>query len=200
MAKMSFLERWLVNSPFRAWLQRGEVNAFIRWVHPSVDAPVLDMGCGPGTASALIWERLRPHLLVAFDFDPTMVELAGRRLRRRGVHADVRLLAADATHMPFKDASFDAVFESGVVHHIPDWQAALREVARVLKSGGRFCFAEPSEGRLARGLYRPLPHAVESTFDAEQWRAALAKAGLQLEEPLRRLPLWDICGMATKPS
>jgi ubiquinone/menaquinone biosynthesis C-methylase UbiE len=197
---MSFFERWLVTSPFRARLQRGEVDAFIRWAHPAAGDAVLDMGCGPGTAGALIWERLRPRLVAAFDFDPAMVALAWRRLRRRSVNANVCLLVADATQMPLTDASFDAVFESGVVHHVPDWQASLREVGRVLKPGGRFWFAEPSRGRLKRGLYRFLPHAVESTFDVEEWRAALGEAGLQIEEPLRRLPLWDICGVATNRS
>jgi ubiquinone/menaquinone biosynthesis C-methylase UbiE len=196
---MSSFERWLVNSPFRARLQRGEVDAFIRWARPAADDAILDMGCGPGTASALIWERLHTRLVAAFDFDPAMVALARRRLRRRGVDANVRLLVADATHMPFADASFDAVFESGVLHHVPDWRAALRETARMLRPGGRLCFQEPSRGRLKRGLYRFLPHAVQSTFDAEEWQAALTELGLELEEPLRRLPLWDICGVATKP-
>jgi len=35
-------------------------------------------------------------------------------------------------------------------------------------------------------------------FDVEEWRSALAEAGLQVEGPLRRLPLWDICGLAMK--
>lgn len=35
-------------------------------------------------------------------------------------------------------------------------------------------------------------------FDADEWRSALAEGGLEVEEPLRRLPLWDICGVATK--
>ena len=200
MGRMSFFERWLVNSPFRARLQRGEVDAFIRWARPTPSDAVLDMGCGPGTAGALIWERLQPRLVAAFDFDPAMAALARRRLRRRSADANVRLLVADATHMPFADSSFDAVFESGVVHHVPDWRAALREVGRVLKGDGRLWFAEPSRGRLTRGLYRFLPHAVQSTFDIEEWRAALSEAGLQMEEPLRRLPLWDICGVAIRSS
>ena len=199
MARMSFFERWLVNSPFRAWLQRREVDAFARWTGLAPGAAFLDLGCGPGAASALIWERMQPNILAAFDFDPAMVKLARRRLQRRGAHTNVRLLVADATHMPFPDASFDAVFESGVVHHIPDWQAALREVARVLGDGGRFWFAEPSRGRLSRGLYRMLPHAVESMFDAEEWRTTLADVGLHVEGDLQKLPLWDICGVAAKP-
>jgi ubiquinone/menaquinone biosynthesis C-methylase UbiE len=126
-----------------------------------------------------------------------MVDSARRRLARHLRDDSLDLRVADATKMPYEDGLFDAVFESGVVHHVPNWQAALRETSRVLKPGGRFCFAEPSRGRLRRGLYRVLPHAVESMFDAEEWRSALADAGLQAEDS-RRLPLWDICGVATK--
>jgi ubiquinone/menaquinone biosynthesis C-methylase UbiE len=197
MARMSTLERWLIKSPFRAWLHRGEVRAFVRWAALPPGVCVLDMGCASGLSTALILDTLRPQRLAAFDFDPPMVDLARRRLarhREQGPHIAV----ADATHMPYGGGLFDAVLESGVVHHVPDWRAALREVGRVLKPGGRFCFAEPSRGRLRRGLYWMLPHSAESMFDPDEWRSALAEAGLQVEEPLRRLPLWDICGVATK--
>ena len=197
MAQMSALERWLVNSPFRAWLQRGEVRTFLRWAALSPDACVLDMGCGRGVSTSLIIETLHPQCLAAFDFDPSMVDLARRRLASRQQEDGIDLRVADATKMPYEDVLFDAVFESGVVHHVPDWQAAIREVGRVLKPGGRFCFAEPSRKKL-RGFYRILPHAVESTFDADEWRSALAEAGLEIDGTLRRMPLWDICGVAMK--
>jgi len=198
MARMSILERWLIRSPFRAWLQRGEIRAFARWAALAPGACLLDMGCGPGFSTGLILDALRPRCLAAFDFDPPMVRLARRRLARHHHEQRLHLAVADATRMPYGDGLFDAAFESGVVHHIPDWRTALREVGRVLKPGGRFCFAEPSRGRLRRGLYRILPHAVESMFDPDEWRSALTDAGLKLEEPLHRLPLWDLCGAATK--
>ena len=197
MAEMSALERWLVNSPFRAWLQRREVRTFLRWAKLSPDACVLDMGCGRGVSTSLIIEQLNPRCLSAFDFDPSMVDLARRRLARRLQDDSLDLRVADATEMPYEDGLFDAVFESGVVHHVPDWKASLREVGRVLKPGGRFCFAEPSRKKV-RGFYRILPHAIESTFDPGEWQAALAEAGLRVEGPLRSMPLWDICGIATK--
>ena len=198
MARMSTFERWLIKSPLRAWLQRREIHAFARWAALPPGASVLDMGCGPGLSTALILDTLRPQRLAAFDFDPAMVQFARRRLARHTHEQGLDLTVADATRMPYGDGLFDAVFESGVVHHIPDWRAALREVGRVLKPGGRFCFAEPSRGRLHRGLYRILPHSVESMFDPDEWRSALAEASLEVEGPLHRLPLWDICGVATK--
>jgi ubiquinone/menaquinone biosynthesis C-methylase UbiE len=198
MAQMSLLERWLVNSPFRAWLQLGEVDAFLRWSRLSSGAHILDMGCARGVSTAIILDKLRPQRLAAFDLDPSMIEAARRRLKRAVSDGTLDLRLADATHMPYEDGAFDAVFESGLLHHVPDWRAALREVGRVLKPGGCFCFAEPSRDRLQRGLYRLLPHAPESMFDAEELRSALADAGLRLEDPLRRLPLWDVCGAAWK--
>ena len=198
MARMSTFERWLIKSPLRAWLQRREIRAFARWAALPPGASVLDMGCGPGLSTALILDTLRPQRLAAFDFDPAMVQIARRRLARHIREQSLDLTVADATRMPYANGLFDAVFESGVVHHIPDWRAALREVGRVLKPGGRFCFAEPSRGRLRCGLYRILPHSVESMFDPDEWRSALAEASLEVEGPLRRLPLWDLCGVATK--
>lgn len=198
MAEMSVLERWLVNSPARAWLQRGEVQTLLRWAAIPDDATILDMGCGPGVSTALIRTKARPRRIAAFDFDPAMVARARRRL---GVYENVTpvsLAIADAARMPYRSDAFDAVFEAGVVHHVPDWRSALREVGRVLRPGGRFCFAEPSRGRLRRGLYRMLRHAPESMFDAEEWGSALRAAGLELSGSIRRLPLWDIAGIALK--
>lgn len=208
MAGMSTLERWLVNSPIRAWLHRREIDAFLRWSRIAPGSAVLDMGCGPGVSTALLRKKARPRLLVAFDFDAAMVARARRRVHSGGHPSKkdtplpgetgtVHLLVADASRMPFRDGAFDAVVESGVVHHVPDWRAALSETSRVLKSGGEFCFAEPSRGRLHR-LYRLLPHDPASTFDEGEWRSALDTSGLAVEGPLRRLPLWDLCGIATR--
>jgi len=131
MARMSIFERWLVKSPFRAWLQRGEIRAFLRWADLSPEACMLDMGCGTGVSSALILDALRPRCLAAFDFDSSMVGVAYRHLARHRHQQRLHLAVADATHIPYRDGLFDAVFESGVVHHIPDCRAAVRDVGRV---------------------------------------------------------------------
>jgi ubiquinone/menaquinone biosynthesis C-methylase UbiE len=200
MAEMSAMERWLVNSPFRTWLQRAEVRAFVRWAALDGNPCVLDMGCGRGVSTVLIAETLGSGCLSAFDFDHAMVRLARKRLAGRGLGMRIDLRIADASQMPYAGDLFDAVFEAGVVHHVPNWRSALKEVGRVLRPGGRFCFAEPSRGRLRRGMYRMLPHAVESNFSVDEWRSALDEAGLRIDEPLRRLPLWDISGVARMTS
>lgn len=89
------------------------------------------------------------------DLSPGMVEVALRNAR--GLGLDVEGRVADAETIPYEDESFDLVIGHAVLHHIPDVPAAMREVRRVLKPGGRFVFAgEPTKvgDRYARGLGR----------------------------------------------
>jgi ubiquinone/menaquinone biosynthesis C-methylase UbiE len=196
MARMSALERLMVLSPVRAWLQRGEVGAFRRWSAVEPGADVLEIGCANGVSTRLLADRVRPRRLVALDYDPSMVGRARRRVGRRDAGGGIDLAVADATHMPFAADEFDALFEAGVLHHVPDWRAALTEISRVLRPGGVLFFAEPSRRRLTRGIYWFLPHDRNIMFSAEEMADALSEAGLELRASLRRLPLWDIAGVA----
>jgi ubiquinone/menaquinone biosynthesis C-methylase UbiE len=78
--------------------------------------------------------------LVLTEPDPHM----GRRLRRRvaTVRPDAEVVAVDAEHLPFADDSFDTAVVTFVLCSVPDPAAALTEVARVLRPGGRLLFAE----------------------------------------------------------
>ena len=185
-------------SPIRAWLQRGEVGAFCRWSALEPGSALLEVGCGNGVSTKLLAHRLKPRRMVAFDYDSSMVELARGRLRNRSVDHRIELAVADATRMPLAAAEFDAVFEAGVLHHVPQWRTALLEMSRVLRPGGLLFFAEPSRGRLTRGIYWFLPHDRASMFSPQELSEALSEAGLELASPFRRLPLWDIVGLARR--
>jgi len=198
MADMGALERLLILSPFRTWFQGPEVNAFRRWSALEPGGTLLEVGCGNGASTRLLAERLRPRRLVAFDYDPALVDMARRRVRRLPPQVAMDLTVADAARMPFAGGQFDAAFEVGVIHHVPEWQTMLREVARVLRPGGLLVFAEPSRGRLTRGLYRIFPHDPDSMFSPEELAKALAEAGLEPRPPFRWLPLWDLAGLARR--
>jgi ubiquinone/menaquinone biosynthesis C-methylase UbiE len=78
------------------------------------------------------------------DLSPGMVQVALNNAERLGLPVDGRV--ADAERIPYEDETFDLVVGHAVLHHIPDVPAALREVMRVLKPGGRFVFAgEPTK-------------------------------------------------------
>lgn len=98
-------------------------------------AAVLDIGTGPGVLLLELGRR-RPDLaLTGIDLSADMIEAAARNVRPLGDRATVR--TADATDLPFPDGSFDLIVSSLSLHHWDDVPAAARELARVLRPGGR---------------------------------------------------------------
>lgn len=95
---------------------------------------VLEVGVGMG-ADHLEWARHGPRSLAGVDLTPHAVELTRARLALHDRHS--RLVVTDAEWLPFRDASFDLVYSWGVIHHSPDTGAAVREIRRVLRPGGR---------------------------------------------------------------
>jgi ubiquinone/menaquinone biosynthesis C-methylase UbiE len=91
------------------------------------DADALEIGCGTG----LILERTHAiaRSAVGIDLSAGMAVVS----RRKGLRA----VNASATALPFPDASFDVVYSCKVLAHVPDIRAAVREVRRVLRPGGR---------------------------------------------------------------
>jgi ubiquinone/menaquinone biosynthesis C-methylase UbiE len=191
---MGRLETCLVNSPLRAPFARAEIRRFWQLTGLGEGATLLEIGCGAGLTSRAIIDRFRPSRLAAFDFEESQVERARRRLARV---PQVEVRQADATALPYADGEFDAALAIGVLHHIPGWRDALREVARTLRPGGVFCFAEPTRGRLTRGLYRLFPHPPEGLFEREELLEAMREAGLTPQQVERTL-LWSIFGAAAK--
>ena len=100
------------------------------------DARVLTLGCGPGKLWETNAERVPDGWTVAVtDFSPGMVTEARTTLAD---HADAFAFGvADAQRVPFADERFDAVTANHMLYHVPDREAALREIRRVLVPGGR---------------------------------------------------------------
>ena len=101
---------------------------------------VLDFGCGGGRYLEALATRIPMENLVGADVEAVQLE----RVRAKGFQAVQ--LDPDKGELPFESESFDAVFSSNVVEHIPRplYLAYLREIARVLKAGGRFLVGTPN--------------------------------------------------------
>ncbi len=178
-------ETALMNNPVRALIQRRfEAARLLRLGGRIPAGAALEMGCGRGVGAELVLDAFGADTVDAFDLDPKMVDLARKRLRRRGPRA--RLWVGDATAIPVPDGSYDAVFDFGIIHHIPRWRLALAEVGRVLKPGGRFYAEEVLAAFLRNPLVRRfLEHPQADRFDAEMFRAALRESGLELRASAR---------------
>ena len=95
---------------------------------------VLEIGLGQGADSEQIIRR--GAIWSGLDLSPESISRVSTRLRLRRLPYE-RLARGNARSMPFPDNSFDIVFSHGVLHHIPDVFEVQKEIARVLKPGGR---------------------------------------------------------------
>ena len=104
----------------------------------------------------------------------------------------------DALRLPYRDGVLDAVFGFGVLHHLPDWQGGLQEIARVLKPGGIYFLEEfyPQfyQNFLARRIFL---HPEHDRFYSHDLRPALAEAGFGLQGRLEQKML-GILAVVTK--
>ncbi|RIL05383.1 MAG: SAM-dependent methyltransferase [Proteobacteria bacterium] len=172
------VESALMNNPVRAAIQRRfEARRLLRMGGPMRGGRALEIGCGRGVGTELILDVFGAQAVDAFDLDPRMVALARRRLRERAPR--VRQWVGDASAIAAPDARYDAVFDFGIVHHVPDWRRALAEVHRVLKPGGRFYAEEVLAAFILHPVTRRLlEHPLEDRFDEDAFAAGLEAAGL----------------------
>ena len=97
------------------------------------DLSVLEVGCGLGTDGAQFAKAGARY--TGIDLTDAAVELAKRRFELFDLPGTFRV--ADGERLDFPDNSFDLIYSHGVLHHTPDTAAAVREIHRVLRPGGR---------------------------------------------------------------
>ncbi|MFD3545171.1 class I SAM-dependent methyltransferase [Streptomyces sp. NPDC058655] len=101
---------------------------------------VLDAGCGTGRALPALRAAVGPTgTVLGADLTPRMLAAA----QRAGRAAEGALLLADVARLPLRDGVLDAVFAAGLIAHLPDPGANLRELARVVRPGGGLALFHP---------------------------------------------------------
>jgi ubiquinone/menaquinone biosynthesis C-methylase UbiE len=181
--KLNRIEKALMNNPIRAAMQRWYEGALLERLGGRTPGQrVLEIGCGRGVGTEIIFERFGAGSVEAFDLDPDMVAQA--RVRLAGYPPQrLQLEVGDATAIAAPDAAFDAVFDFGIVHHIPNWRDAIAEVRRVVRPGGRFFFEEVTRHALERWGYRTLlQHPRLDRFSGTEFVAELERRGLAVGE------------------
>jgi SAM-dependent methyltransferase len=177
-----------LNNPIRRRL--GRPGAVVERLGLAGDEKVLEIGPGPGYFSVELARRLPAGKLDLFDLQPEMLEKARRTLDTAGFHG-VGFHAGDAgAEMPFADAQFDVAFLAAVLGEVPDKQACIRALQRVLRPGGLLIFVEgfPDPDRLSVAMLRDLVESEGFGYEGHagtSWRDVVR---------FRRLPVDGIPG------
>lgn len=143
---------------FTLWHQPTE------WLNIPAGGAALDIGCGPGNVTSALAAAAGPDALaLGVDISEPMLT--------RAVQAEagpqVGFIRADAQRLPFRDASFDAVVSIAAFQLIPDLDAAVAEIARVLRPTGRVAVMVPTVGRGAK-LLAKLPNTGAHIFGEDE--------------------------------
>jgi ubiquinone/menaquinone biosynthesis C-methylase UbiE len=193
--KLNWVERLVVNSFPRLLEQRLEIRWMAKKMSLKPDSVVLEVGCGRGAGASLILKEFDPAVIHAMDLDMEMIRRAKTYLDP-GQRKRITLYVGDTVHLPHGDASMDAVFDFGVLHHIPAWRKALGEIVRVLKPGGIFALEELYPGLYQNFLTRRfLLHPQGDRFTGHDFKKALKEEGLYLQHALelKGLGILGIC-------
>ncbi|MAW59940.1 MAG: bifunctional demethylmenaquinone methyltransferase/2-methoxy-6-polyprenyl-1,4-benzoquinol methylase UbiE [Planctomycetes bacterium] len=191
--RYDFLNRMLSFGIDRRWRRRMRRRLALR---PGQE--LLDLCCGTGdVALEFAREGVRVH---GADFTQPMLPFARGKADAAGL--DLHWTTADAQHLPFEDASFDAVTIAFGIRNVEDPQLGLRECRRVLRPGGQLAVLEffpirsrvwgalfrfyfhrvlPLLAKVVRagrtGAYRYLPESVEAFAQPEEFRGWMEQAG-----------------------
>lgn len=147
------------------------------------DARVLDVGCGDGVLTCAA--ALRGARATGVDPDPAMLAAARTRADKDGITAV--FLEGRIERLPFPDAAFDLVVSITVLCFVPDASAAVREMARVLRPGGRLVLSE-----LGRWSLWAMIRRVRGWLGAATWKAARFRSSGELRALAAQSGLGDV--------
>jgi ubiquinone/menaquinone biosynthesis C-methylase UbiE len=155
---MGLYERWIVPRLLDLAMRNGVLDHYRERTIETARGLVLEVGVGSGLNLPLYGPAV--IRVVAIDPSPELLRLASKRVAE-AVVVPVSLLRASAEHLPFANAAFDTIVMTWTLCSIPNPVAALTEMRRVLRPGGRLIFVEHGlspEIRTARWQRRLTPY------------------------------------------
>ena len=185
--KMTALEKHFVNGPRHTRKVTARTLSLLDRIEHKDGWQYLDVGCGVGAAASAIANATNLEV-TAVDVDPEQIAAAQAGPGRPNLHFRVM----DATRLDFRDSEFDIVATSLATHHIPGWERAFSEMARVLREGGYLVYSDfvvtPWVAKIVR-LIRRADFPLTSVLDSLAAKGALVKV-YEAKHYMRRDLIW----------
>jgi ubiquinone/menaquinone biosynthesis C-methylase UbiE len=148
---------------------------------------ILDAGCGNGRHCRHILRRADPDAFItAFDLSQRMLKRACRSINSERI----QYLAADLTRLPYAENHFDAIVCGWVLEHLPDPRLGLKELARILRKGGKMLLMT-TEDTFVGAMCSSLWHC--RTYNRQELRQACEDSGLIWHRPWYFSHLHRVC-------
>ncbi|MBA3541838.1 MAG: ubiquinone/menaquinone biosynthesis methyltransferase, partial [Deltaproteobacteria bacterium] len=136
-----------VNRVLSLGLDKGWRRRTVRALNLGEHARVLDVATGTGDLAIEIAQRHPGSTVVGLDPSPGMLAIAAQKLAKRKLTDRVTLVEGDAQQLPMQNCEVDAATIAFGIRNVPDRLAGLRELARVVRPGGRIAILELGEPR-----------------------------------------------------
>ena len=173
----------------------ADTEVIARLASPRPEDLGLDLACGPGTFTLALARRAR--FVFGFDLTPAMLGFARRRLSEESIE-NVALVCGDASALPFPTGSIDVAVSGYSFHHMSDPLGVLRELARVVRRGGRVALVdifvpEGADAEANDGIERARDASHNHTLGRAEFPAIIAEAGFRIDatESLERPRLFN---------
>jgi len=148
--KMTKIEKQFVNRKKKAEGNIKKIQYAFQQIEIAKINTVLELGCGIGFVATYLADSYN-FVVYGTDYDADQIQLA-RKLQPKmeRLHFQVE----DAAKLSFEDSSIDLVLSQNVFHHIPNWEEAIQEIARVLRSGGYFIWLDLTFSKIVKRIFR----------------------------------------------
>ena len=179
--RLNYIEFLAMNNPVRRFVQENYELKILQKISSVRDIQTaLEIGCGSGNGTKLIKKYFSAKNIVGIDLDERMIRIAERRNTDPGIN----FMVSDASKMDFPDNSFDAIFDFGIIHHIPNWKDCLNELSRVLKPGGELILEDLSKESFTKDiglLYRIISvHPYKELYEVDEFIKYLKHVGFDI--------------------
>jgi SAM-dependent methyltransferase len=150
--KMTRLEKVFVNRKRKSDANIKKLESDFKVLDLLEIQTVLELGCGIGFVSSYLAKTY--HFTVyGTDYDPEQIRIA-RQVQPELDHLYFQV--EDAAQLSFQDSGFDLVISQNVFHHIPEWERAVKEISRVLRTGGYLIWLDLVFPKIIKLLFSPI--------------------------------------------